>query len=259
MDKVTADLIRDVGKGTIGLVAGVLVSAVAVFSVVEFSESQMDSLVENAINIKTQKNELTEMSEEVVDLKDVVIEQKQDLKKITDGLKDIKSSLLDGEGNIDTVQLDKLNLALTNFRQNVDNDPILGLIPESAVLAFNKETCPLGWVEFSPAYGRFVRGIDKSGEYIDTDGQRSSGSLQADAFQGHRHEMDAGGSPGLEDSSQGGGKLGRSARAAYTNRKTFRVMKPITHEHGNPRYADETRPKNVALLYCEKLPIEPKK
>src|SRR5215471_8524467 len=32
-----------------------------------------------------------------------------------------------------------------------------------AVMSFNRDSCPAGWKEYSPAYGRFIRGIDKSG------------------------------------------------------------------------------------------------
>jgi len=53
------------------------------------------------------------------------------------------------------------------------------------VVAFASETCPPGWTEYQPAYGRFIRGIDKGpdNEKNDPDGQRSSGAIQDDAIQ----------------------------------------------------------------------------
>jgi hypothetical protein len=57
-------------------------------------------------------------------------------------------------------------------------------------MAFNLATCPNGWSEYTPAYGRFIRGIDKSGTAIDPDGQRALGNIQTDAFQGHWHQTE---------------------------------------------------------------------
>lgn len=64
------------------------------------------------------------------------------------------------------------------------------LVPTGAVMAFNLAACPTpGWSEYTPAYGRFIRGIDKSGTAIDPDGQRALGSIQADDFKTHTHNM----------------------------------------------------------------------
>ena len=46
--------------------------------------------------------------------------------------------------------------------------------------------------------------------------------------------------------------LKRAAANAYTNRPVLRVQQATEGEHGPPRVANETRPKNVALLYCRK-------
>lgn len=37
------------------------------------------------------------------------------------------------------------------------------------------------FTEFKPAHGRFIRGIDKSGNKIDPEGKRSPGKLQSDS------------------------------------------------------------------------------
>ena len=55
-------------------------------------------------------------------------------------------------------------------------------MPAGAVIAFNLPACPAGWSEYTPAYGRFIRGIDKSGSKIDPDGQRKPESYQEDAI-----------------------------------------------------------------------------
>lgn len=39
-----------------------------------------------------------------------------------------------------------------------------GLVPRGAVMAFNLDACPTGWVRFAPANGRGIIGIGNSGE-----------------------------------------------------------------------------------------------
>lgn len=108
-----------------------------------------------------------------------------------------------------------------------------GGVPSGAVIAFNLSSCPSGWSEYAPAYGRFIRGIDKSGTGIDPDGVRAPGSTQADmvgpvtvggvlvwAYGATLKQNNTGGSTPSSGSVSSGGV--------------------------------ETRPKNVALLYCQK-------
>lgn len=121
-------------------------------------------------------------------------------------------------------------------------------IPSGAVMAFNLATCPSGWTEYTPARGRFVRGIDSTGTN-DPDGVRALGSTQADAFQGHKHAWSSGGAQdyGLGDS------IGFSSGYNLGSNTGSWVGTPTTDgTSGTPRTAAETRPKNVALLYCQK-------
>lgn len=124
------------------------------------------------------------------------------------------------------------------------------LVPSGAVIAFNLTECPSGWEPYIAAQGRFIRGFDPTGGI---DPGRTIGSTQEDAFQGHYHVMDKGGAPGLWDSTQGKGPTGRAAKTDYKNGETFRVLGPTTGAHGATRIANETRPKNVSLLFCERL------
>lgn len=110
--------------------------------------------------------------------------------------------------------------------------------PPKSVIAFNSKICPKGWSEYEPAYGRFIRGIDKSGK-IDPFGKREPGSLQNDTFKSHAHFL-ASKHNGFYKSGEvrshgtnGGGNYGFNQPTSTTGDK-------------------ETAPKNVSLLYCEK-------
>lgn len=65
-----------------------------------------------------------------------------------------------------------------------------GGVPAGAIMAFNLTSCPSGWSDYTPAYGRFLRGIDQTGvTTVDPSGKRAPGNIQADAFASHSHTM----------------------------------------------------------------------
>jgi len=94
--------------------------------------------------------------------------------------------------------------------------------------------------------GRFVRGYDPQ-RVIDPD-TRNLASFQLDSFQGHAHAIweqhtnGAGGTQGLV-----GTNLPSTAQLLQTV-----VRLPVTGVNGTPRYSNETRPNNIALLWCVK-------
>ncbi len=121
--------------------------------------------------------------------------------------------------------------------------------PSGAVLPFNLATCPSGWIPSDGTNGtvdmrnRFVRGLDAG---------RTLGSFQDDAFQGHGHQVTA------QSNGPGGGNgtyMGVSTGPGAA-RLDDRVLGVVSTYAGNPfgtaRVADETRPDNIALLYCQK-------
>jgi len=57
-----------------------------------------------------------------------------------------------------------------------------GGIPNGTIAAFATASCPSGWAEYTPARGRFLRGIDPTGT-LDPDGVRTAGSTQLDQMQ----------------------------------------------------------------------------
>lgn len=121
-------------------------------------------------------------------------------------------------------------------------------IPAGAVMAFDLTACPSGWTEYTPARGRFIRGID-NGAGNDPDGTRSLGSVQNDAIKTHwlrEHVFN-----GLSNTSGGYRASGIHPSAggygfggAATNYYYDTTVQYIG--------AAETRPKNVSLLYCRK-------
>lgn len=107
------------------------------------------------------------------------------------------------------------------------------------VLPFEADRCPNGWAEYKAAYGKFIRGIDRGGD-ADPDGVRKPGSIQQDEVKAHNHSLtlqgrwgDKPGSAGTYWGSDDGGATQSTA---------------VTTAAGGK----ETRPKNVALLYCRK-------
>ena len=110
-------------------------------------------------------------------------------------------------------------------------------IPSGAVIAFELDNCPVaGWKEYTLAHGRFVRGVDRSGTKIDPDTNRKIGSHQGDEFKSHTHDVDG---------TSGGHKHG----ADDSNEEVTTAARVKTTAVGG----EETRPKNVALLYCIKI------
>jgi len=107
-----------------------------------------------------------------------------------------------------------------------------------AVIAFSSNSCPKSWAIYQPAQGRFIRGIDMAGK-IDPDGVRLASSLQPDSVGNHIHTLpnnnifSGGANNGPHSPWVGGNGVGKTGGIAEGDSK-------------------ETRPKNVALLYCIK-------
>jgi hypothetical protein len=115
-------------------------------------------------------------------------------------------------------------------------------VPAGAVMAFNLSSCPAGWSEYAPARGRFIRGID-NGAGNDPSGTRAAGNIQNDALQEHIHYQAVAG----EVSSGSGSRRGITQSPGTSNDGSMGSSGAV----GN--FATETRPKNVALLYCYKM------
>lgn len=111
---------------------------------------------------------------------------------------------------------------------------------QGAVIAFDADRCPAGWEEYKLAYGRFIRGVDRSTSKVDPEGTRSVGSLQDDDLKKHVHQLSL--------TSRWGDHKGGTAPAWGNDDGGGNSSEATTTESGGV----ETRPKNVALLYCRK-------
>lgn len=157
------------------------------------------------------------------------------------------------------------------------DDNLSYLVPPGAVMAFARNTAPDGWLEcagqavsrttYADLYaalgttfgngngsttfnlpnlrGEFIRGWD-NGRGVDQ--SRTFGSSQTDAFQGHRHPQRAGSETGQPGSY---GRYGDGDGNVDTGLTTGTPSTDGTN--GTPRTASETRPRNIALMYCIKI------
>lgn len=132
-------------------------------------------------------------------------------------------------------------------------------IPAGTISAFASTTCPTGWSEYTAARGRFLRGID-NGAGNDPDGTRAPGASQADMLGSHKHHtamgFDGGQFYGWLDGSNGpiaGSRVVTGAnrlRASAPAEPNENVRLALTEVNESP-VSGETRPKNVAVTYCQ--------
>jgi hypothetical protein len=115
-----------------------------------------------------------------------------------------------------------------------------------AVIGFAAKECPDGFLPYMPAQGRFLRGIDQNGE--NDAAAREPGSFQEDMFKSHQHNSAV--SENRTGWPNGSGDTGRSSKH---NESYWRGNRGLSDKFSYPTSAvggSETRPKNVAVLFC---------
>lgn len=166
-----------------------------------------------------------------------------------------------GAGNAGTLRYNNSNTALELCTGS--SWQMMGVgIPAGTISAFASTTCPTGWSEYTPARGRFLRGID-NGAGNDADGTRAPGTVQTDVFKSHKHDLErlwsnSSGSPdglatavSMLNSVTPNQDYGTDPRglgiAVGTGSGGGGYMTNALRNTGGA----ETRPKNVAVTYCQ--------
>ncbi len=138
-----------------------------------------------------------------------------------------------------------------------------GGVPAGAVMAFNLASCPAGWVLSDGSNGtRDLRGMFVRGFGTSTDGTASGafGQKQNDAFASHNHSATVS-TGGAHTHSYVTFTASGVDAAAGTNDSNNEGSNTVqTGSSGNHSHTvtisntggTETRPDNVALLYCQK-------
>ncbi|MCG8016308.1 MAG: hypothetical protein JAY97_08840 [Candidatus Thiodiazotropha sp. 'RUGA'] len=127
-----------------------------------------------------------------------------------------------------------------------------------AVIAFNGTRCPSGWQEYKPAYGRFIRGIDNGIKKVDPDGIRKPGSIQESATALPQKGFSGFTTTNGRHIHKNSGQTGFRTKYGNNDNRESRGPTEPAGEHNHSVTIDgggdiETRPTNIALLYCEKL------
>lgn len=139
-------------------------------------------------------------------------------------------------------------------------------IPTGAVMAFNGTTCPTGWTEADGSWdekdtswtnttldlrGRFIRWVNPT--WVNSGAISNLWDYQDDMLQWHWHEKWA---VVFNQASQGWAWLGAEWPTWVPNSlfgSSDAVRTAITDgTNWTPRLWNETRPKNISLLYCVK-------
>ncbi len=133
-----------------------------------------------------------------------------------------------------------------------------GDVPPRAVVSFALPECPAGWELYKPAEGVFIRGMDNGDspyEPLDAnkkpipfDPGRKLEGYEADKVGPHSHDYQL-------VVHNAAGKSGTEPLDMPHDPETARTV--ALHQADNPNLpndvnANETRPRNIALLYCIK-------
>lgn len=182
-----------------------------------------------------------------------------------------------GNINSGTLNVNRIPTGTTSTTVCIGNDT--RLVPPGAIMPFAMNSAPTGWLAangtavsrstyatlfaaIGTTYGAGngsttfhlpdLRGYFIRGYGTNSDGTGSGGGFfgakQADAFQGHYHGVLA----NTFQLESGTNIVGGNGSVRQTSQN--KIIGPITDgTNGTPRTASETRPRNIALLYCIKF------
>ncbi|MFB7143354.1 tail fiber domain-containing protein [Agrobacterium deltaense] len=156
------------------------------------------------------------------------------------------TAVICGTGNAGTLRYNNSNTSLelctgTGWQ-------MMGVgIPAGTISAFASTTCPTGWSEYTPARGRFLRGID-NGAGNDPSGLRAPGNVQTDLLASHTHTAYASNNDRNDAATQGWPVNNNHASFRSSDRpREYAMVSQAIEQTGGA----ETRPKNVAVTFCQ--------
>tara|TARA_Y100000310_G_C20646202_1_gene796747 strand:- start:592 stop:1452 length:861 start_codon:yes stop_codon:yes gene_type:complete len=213
---------------------------------IEKNNKFQQSLVEQQINNANRNAEaavVLKQGEKLVEHAELI------LKSVKSSAEEFKN-IIDNKGGISNAEIAKLvqtdllskikeleeRLKSTANSQYLDN----------AVLVVRKKHldtptgCPIGWESWSEADGLFLRGVDNSG-VVDPDGLRELGSIQLDSVIAHTHPIQKRTKANLT------GQDWRNAGYLMNDDNLNEQSETLTNGDST-----ETRPKNIAVLFCVK-------
>ncbi len=140
-----------------------------------------------------------------------------------------------------------------------------GMVPIGSVIAWHKNlngvpTLPEGWVECngqvisdpeSPLINNKTPDLNNTGRFLR--GSSNSGTMQEDAFQGHRHWIDPEHGTGQNMPSAEGGSWSLANGTWYPANWTDTGEPKTDTINGTPRTATETRPVNMTVVWIMRV------
>ncbi len=143
---------------------------------------------------------------------------------------------------------------------------ITKIAPIGTILAWHKNmpgipTLPAGWVECngqtlvdpaSPLDGQVIVNLNGTGRFLR--GAFASGTLQADAFQGHHHNLDSLGRSVLQLIAVGGTNVAPDGVGGVIGNFVTATAGPVADgSNGLPRLDNETRPTNMSVVWIMRV------
>ncbi|MBF0298330.1 MAG: tail fiber protein [Oligoflexia bacterium] len=153
-------------------------------------------------------------------------------------------------------RVNELSSVNTQLQQQLTNEQNKH-IPSRAIIAFNLETCPAGWIPANGGQntpdlrGEFVRGLD-SGRGVDANRTLSSSQIATHILldDDQQHVV------GAIGYNQTLAEFGYEEPASIPNHLTV-LLSYVTAAHSaavpTSAFTKTIRPRNVALLYCMKI------
>lgn len=192
----------------------------------------------------------------------MTLEQKQNLEIAWQTIASVITSHIQTYLDAEEVNFDKTiqNMLVSTDVQDAIDEVAFGRCPIGGIIAWHKSftntpSLPVNWAECngqtiseskSPYNGQALPNLNGDKRFLR--GDSTSGTLQADAFQGHWHEIY------VENITFTAGGSGASVVNTPNIQRLTNVQDPISDGiNGTPRTASETRPVNMSVVWIIRI------